>query len=173
MRMPVRIALVLGCLTVTGAVLIVIAGPGSRADTGPDLMTLIRSESPLPESVRREADIDTARLAQENTEFRHWLVGVVASDDVPMKTREAAMQALWHLEGDDVIRDVGAPPAKDHDDRMDLAHVIAHEIGHAGGPNIDPDTEHAEGAIMSKVAILTFPDLSPATLKRFREHATW
>jgi hypothetical protein len=73
---------------------------------GEALLTLIPTESPLPEAVRREGSIDVVRLAQEDADFRHWLVGVVASDDVPIQVRKEAVQAFWQVQGDEATRDL-------------------------------------------------------------------
>jgi hypothetical protein len=67
----------------------------------------------------------------------------------------------------EVIRDVGHPARGNPGDWVDLAHVIAHEIGHAGGG------QHGDLGLMSAVPAIIFNDFTAATLKRFRENARW
>ncbi len=69
----------------------------------------------------------------------------------------------------ETLRDVG------HRNSVDREHVIAHEIGHAGGPNIDPNTEHAELGIMSEVPAtgVGMNAYLPATLLRVRGCNKW
>jgi hypothetical protein len=66
----------------------------------------VRKEAPLPEAVRQQENLDMVPFVRENAEFRNWLVGVLTSDDVDMRARDGALNALTCLTEEDAVRDV-------------------------------------------------------------------
>ena len=106
MTTRVRAIIVLGCcmliLVVGGALAFyVVHGFG-----GGTLMALVKEGGPLSEAQRQQEVIDVVGLAEENAQFRQWLVGVVTSDQMDMDVRRAALERLLELRSDKAVRDI-------------------------------------------------------------------
>ena len=84
MRKMLPMAVLSVCAVIVGAVAAIAIREAGASRPDRRLAALARLDAPLPETERGKQQIDPIRLAEEDPDFRDWLVGMATSDERDM-----------------------------------------------------------------------------------------